>query len=559
MLTRLMALLLGTLALPLLPGCAPYRAPAPPQGRAVAPSSTRRPLATGVVPTGGYDCNVHFARQITQDADPGDSTGISYRQACLNPLYDAAGEWPICVCNNTGSVSSRPSVSECPAGYTEVGRCKRSSDYYQTCSTCSAKGVCQTPHQCRGGCGDRGSFCAKVAHSFVPTPAQCDVSAHDVLSAVEGCKTLCDRYFHDRYFDQSDRSSDEAGRWKLGRHAKIPDLGEFNDSLTKCRKNCGPPASGPFTELDNHWHWVTFNRWNPNENLDGWLRSYTVNKDKRYAPAAKCQELVNAYCKDPRVTWADGQKPPMPNLDARRKQCQRNLLLWPSPAGTNPSAVDFRAKTTVDFNNENVLDVSDDGFCDYFRHGNYLATETCYQIGSGDTNYAHLCGTRDPVKGGCGDLGGTCGKCSATAATCGGPINAYSPASIVVPAKENTCERPTVVNGGAAEIHAVFGSVPVAQTVVATWENKTSGCSLCSGPLVVPPSTASDAESPCGSVPRDRCWQSADADGHPIPVPLVTGTVNTIRVKFVDDRLRVSGDVVAIEPRAGDVQQSEGR
>jgi hypothetical protein len=464
-----------------------------------------------------WDCNVHRLRNILV---PGGTplANTSYRQACkIQGASQEFGEWPICVNNTNNDVESDKTRTQCPAGYTEVGRCKPSGDWYRT--SCHSLGLSATcTGDCPGGCGPTGEYPTQSDnfHNFVPTPAQCEMTVHDVLSAVENCKAMCARFFHDRYFDPTAQHQSTNGSWRLGPSPGYPNFSDSTYYVGACQLACGPVFwdTPPYGDgQDNHWHYVTFSRWNPNSDLDGWLRSYTVNKDKPDAPIGNCQGAVESYCSTMGLPLA------------KKNECKKGRLLIHDRL-LQPYALgggDFWQPITFDLNSETVPNPDDDAFCDLFFRGNVLATDTCYRRGDGQVNWYHRCASTIPDAA-CSSAklvgGASCDACNANARCTTADAPAYAVATIT---------QATVI-GGSLSLRATYTAPAGTTTVAARWENRTPGCpGVCSGPLSI---SGSD-------------WEPADVQGTPVNIPLVAGP-NAIYTKFVDSRLRTSGDTIDI-------------
>jgi hypothetical protein len=486
-------------------------------------------LAAPSAGAANLDCNVHLDR----DAAPGLQ---SYREMCRTmPGVTATDDWPICVCNNTGAIRNVRTDSVCPSGYTAVGRCKPARDHYRTCDNCQDT---PSPHcvgnSCESGCGTQGAYCYAnpTLHAFVPDDRLCDAAAHETLSAVEGCKALCRKYFANRYFDHTDQRQSTNGSWRLGTHATIPTLGDVPGQLTEiCEATCGPPnwndPTAPYgADHSCHWQFVSFIRWNPNESQDGWLRSFAVNRDKADAPSGKCNDLIAYYCNLPSVIPDNAS-----NKLAKRGQCKKNLVLWKPILGPSyADPVDFLKLTKFDLSediqNPTAADVADDAICDHFYRGNYLAAYTCYKRGDGAENAEHFCG--DATCGSPGTLGGDCTECSSDArCPTGTAPAAFGPAQITVPAKVAACQGTGDPLPSPLALTATYAgqeALPQADQVVeALWMNLTSGAS---GRLTF-----------AGANSSQSTWTAA--------VPLQAG-LNNVMVRFTDRALRISGDAVEV-------------
>jgi hypothetical protein len=343
--------------------------------------------------------------------DPGCTSGC--------PVQD---QWPVCVTQDgSGVVSDIVSDpydddGECPESYTRVGFCRGAAHYYERLAT---------PATSRPG--DR-------FYSFVHDEASCTPCGHEVVSAVETCKYLCRRYFGTLRFDTGTSTWIEGTTLALGDH-EVEVGGEPMPALDACVANCGPPnAATPATpwvselggapdDKHNHWYFVQYGRgWNPNDNLDNWVRSYTVNRDKATAPANKCQDWVNSYCN---AIIPAGQT-------AKRKTCKKNLLqrtggpLEPD-LGVTPTMFDDGTNWVLnlpdDGRNVDVMcpsastppDDEADGFCTHFYRGNMLCPNSCYFRGNdGEFNGHHLCGAA--IENEC--LGGGDSYCHQERAVC---------------------------------------------------------------------------------------------------------------------------------------------
>lgn len=503
----------------------------------------------------GYDCDVHATRPIRLDASQPEPVSTSYRELCRDIAKLDTGERPVCVCNNTGEVLSDPALTTCPQGYTKIGACRVSRHHNQTCSIdCGAcSGTCSTvcpTGTCEGGCGALGAYCPDSAYTnfaFVPEAAACGPAGHDPRSAVEGCKVLCDTYFANRYFDRSPQNpaGHQYGSWRIGTPPSgsgIPTLGAWQaagsiapTALAECRRKCGPPDDGggpaPYGSPpgDNNWRYVTFERRDPNVHLDRWLRSYAVNVPDRPDPPKKnCEELVADYCTNAPL---DNGQPLTVNPRAR---CKKNLMLFLEllPAEyTGP--VDFIAGTVFDFSYPRAAtpNFNDDGFCDHFALGHVLAYGTCYERDNGGANPQHYCG--DSSCSPDGTIGGDCKGCSPETATCTGEapllITPFHTVSAFLPfqSKPPTCGPTLTETASAVPVFALYTG-PSADVVSAKWENLTTGEK---GDMIF----------------SSNSWRTAVGPRGPeVAVSLAAGP-NTIRVRFTDDRLRVSGDALEVE------------
>jgi hypothetical protein len=220
------------------------------------------------------------------------------------------------------------------------------------------------------------------------------------------CKSLCDTYFSDLGYDEVEQkfrayadetpgcAEEESCRAMRNHDIALQGYCDQNDGTRKCdmspyqicRNNCGPVyhfADGeesvapyvsspsirqrPVHERHNHWHFVNFIRgWDGNDNLDNWLRSYTVNRDKPSAPSKVCNDVVRAYCKKLYPTNSGNAQ--------QRKECRKGLLA---------AAIDFDGDGQGDSN----------AFCDHFYQGNMLCENTCYTCGADCfQNSNHICG-----------------------------------------------------------------------------------------------------------------------------------------------------------------------
>lgn len=464
----------------------------------LAPVATAGLLGTVMIPTpaAAYVCDVHIPRDIYDDeTDTSPRSTHSLRDECFEvvPAFDTLpahsefetavpSEWVICLDHGTDKVVSDRSAkpSSCDTSQTELGKCVHAVRYY------TKKEV-----------GQPADFEGEVGYSFVPNPAVCEPCAHDVASAVLGCKAMCNRLLHGRYYDKDvdlqhnngswvlmtqeelidgpsalpshvnkvlfdpDVATDQGvmGNWESGGvlddHIYVIEDTSPTDLVTPaewCRRRCGPPnhldseTASEWNALNNHWRFVTFGRWNPNVGLDGWLRSYTVNKDKPDAPRKECKELVNGYCED-----LDG------TTVGNRNQCKKRLALRrlhmdnppPAPTPFPPTLVDYSGDTH-DFttlvsarypdncNDENFSEPEADGetnidkcdcdddplddpecqpnttrdlfkdnnfqndsFCDILFRGNYMCPKSCYRLGDGGHNPFHKCchGTKEGENG----------------------------------------------------------------------------------------------------------------------------------------------------------------
>jgi hypothetical protein len=299
--------------------------------------------------------------------------------------------WPVCVTAAGDEFLSDPGTDTCPESHHELGRCVAAGHYYEKMAAASRPAerfysFVLSHRDCAPGEATEDSLGEFVGYC-----------AHDVVSAVDACMRNCAQYFGSLAFDAS------AGKWDLASDLASPPAGAMtvhsatvpletdHTILTQCRAICGPPyddefvctdsndlmnplcASGDFTvhdtppwtskfsstartvaEKSNHWHFVQYGRgWNPNTNLDNWLRSYSVNRDKPYAPAGECVNLVNLYC--------DTQTP---NEDA----CKERKLLDPTFDPRLPPEIS-----------------QPDGFCGIFYRGSIVCPDTCH-AGGGDAD-----------------------------------------------------------------------------------------------------------------------------------------------------------------------------
>jgi hypothetical protein len=216
-----------------------------------------------------------------------------------------------------------------------------------------------------------GAYSPSVAHAFVA--ADEPPCAHDPGSAVATCKWHCGEIFGRRGYDTLQ-----------GRFVEMPptdprslaaatliDHPRFGDltPLEACLDNCGPPnrmmPAPPFilddAEMEDHWFFVTYHRWNPNQDLARWLRSYTVNPDKRTAPARVCQKLFDSYCE--------------------------NLL----PEGIDRSRCSEEGAGSTGR--------GDAGQCEIFRHGKTLCPGICYRRGGDSIRVPeHICDRDDDLR-----------------------------------------------------------------------------------------------------------------------------------------------------------------
>lgn len=520
-----------------------------------------------------YDCNVHQDRVILSAAEGGTSRTISLRDECFASV-GATNDWPICECANTpGKIVSDPSQSQCAAGHVELGRCVAAAKYYTG-----------------SGIGAQPVYSSTIERSFVPNPATCEPCAHDVASAVLGCKAQCRRYFTGRFFEKSDLSQHNGGSWRILHpdgsnnlngvlrldQFRVCDVNDPNETgtcpatqaerqalgkptaLEVCERRCGPPnlnnpESAPiWNQPGDAWSYVNHARWNPNDLLAHWLRSYNNVPDRPDPPAKECEQLVSAYCThlDQTIGLTDGQT----------VQCKKNLLLR-SPQiegrGFVPDEpfVDFEGKT-FDFTDVAKADpfkvtqlgMQNDGFCDHLRRANNSCSQTCNVPGDGFSNAFRFCGSvagilepigdcveelTTPVPGRPEPRGG---------AVCSLPppvdddfrgFNLGARFSIVLiasPPKASGCGATTSVASSTALVAAFYRNpypanfgegiaVAASETAKARWTNQTNGAS---GQLL-----------PAGF----GLWQTTDQ------VPLALGT-NRVVITFTDRQLRTSGDAI---------------
>jgi hypothetical protein len=150
----------------------------------------------------------------------------------------------------------------------------------------------------------------------------------------------------------------------------------------------------PGRDQNNHWYLVSFGRpWNPNENLDNWLRSYAVNRDKERAPSNVCNDIVAKYCSV--VVPRDN---PPPYADRKRARCRETLI--PGRDDGRNVTWSFPLPALDDLNGGPNAGLG--GFCDHFFLGNFLCPNTCTAGGSdaGDNPLHRCAGEQD------GELGG---------------------------------------------------------------------------------------------------------------------------------------------------------
>ena len=434
--------------------------------------------------------------------------------ATSGDYQQAADGWPVCVNDAVSVVVSDPTATSCPSPSApiQVGTCEPAAHFYERLAT---------PGASRPG---------QVFYSFVHDAAVCEPCAHDVVSAVATCRSRCDRYFDSLRFEYDPEDADDAGSWVLDTTSTTcsmedVDNGEGNADcalhntelesgedmgltpLEACRANCGPPdplvdthADGPpwvslwtnrpSDEKQNHWYFVQYGRgWNPNDNLDNWLRSYTVNRDKATAPAKECQTLVNVYCNQviPLNAGIDG-------LTKKRNECKANLPVfavasppdWPNLFPFTEGGVVDSSKVALnlpgDSRNESVTcsghcsvtstegcdidedcpggetclhdaapDEDSDGFCTDLFRGNMLCPNTCYFRGNdGEYNSHHLCGAEyGPTNQAC--LGGEDSVCNDVTATC---TNCKNGSNQVIACPTVSFYSPTPDSEGHATINA---------------------------------------------------------------------------------------------------------
>jgi hypothetical protein len=326
------------------------------------------------------------------------------------------------------------------------------------------------------------------------------------LSSVEGCRSVCDRYFH-RYFQQSD--SPPYGTWVVGSSSISLDTINLPNHypqctgfipLNICNANCGPPncaeSATPYgDDPDNDWRFTNFARHNPNTDLHGWLRSYDVNADKAASPRNVCNKILNDYCTDARVTSGT-------HLFQKRAQCEKGLLV----------STDFHP---FDFNLD--TDPSNDSFCDSFFLGNYMCDGSCYQMGDSADVPSHRCQGDWPG----GELVG--GPCVHDTAICDNAApRPFNVARITSPSRSASCGVSTAISGLFATVVVSYtdplgAAVSNDDVVSATWTNKATGVT---GQLV--PIT-------------DGQWN--------IVIRLNPGP-NTIKVQLTDNQARTSGDAI---------------
>ena len=454
-------------------------------------------------------------------------TGIEPDRGYRYPLVATSGDhqqpadsWPVCVDDGVSVVVSDPTATACPgAAPIQVGTCEPAGHFYERLAALSAS---------RPG---------EVFYSFVHEPETCEPCAHDVVSAVATCRARCDRYFGGLRFTYDPDDSDDRGAWVLDATSSSCTLAQVHQGnadcalhntvlgsgadagrtpLDACRTNCGPPdptvpahadgapwvskwTSKPPSEKQNHWHFVQYGRgWNPNDNLDNWLRSYTVNRDKATAPAAECQDLVGSYCNQV-IPLNQGIK----GVTKKRNECKANLPVfasaaapdWPSlfpyavggisdpakvalnlPGDARNEAVTCGGHCSITATEACVLDADcpsgetcrhdaapdgdSDGFCTDLFRGNMLCPNTCYFRGNdGEYNSHHLCGAIAETTGqAClGAEDSVCDQVTATCTSCtdgSGQVIGCPTVTILAPAPDPSGHA--VVNGTSVAVVALL-------------------------------------------------------------------------------------------------------
>jgi len=387
-------------------------------------------VLVGGAPTMGwaYDCNVHNDRPIAPSVGA-QTRMISLRDECFAADASSVPSFPICECVNTGTIVSDPMATSCPASgrYIELGRCVAAKRYYEV--HIQIQGY-NAPYEAD----------PRLHRAFVPNPDVCEPCAHDVVSSVLGCKALCRRYFTKRFFDPMDFDQHQAGSWRIENAdgsnnnnyplTPIPTLDHFRicdvntnplevdpcpstqegralagvpTAMEVCERRCGPPNhENPDTDAHwekpgDNWWFVNYRKWNPNDRLDRWIRSYNNVNDRPDPPAGECVKFVAEYCEYLRDLLGLTTGPVY--------QCKKNLLirrLEIEDEGTGVAEepfIDFHGPT-FDFTDIVKADpfrstptgMRNDGFCDHLRRGNNECPQTCSLEGSdGFSNEWHHC------------------------------------------------------------------------------------------------------------------------------------------------------------------------
>jgi hypothetical protein len=297
-------------------------------------------------PALAFDCDVHRYRSYCEQY-PG---AAEWTADDPYPPQGASDGWPICTSADGSVVAPQFPKGRCLPGSAtpiEVGRCEPAAHYYE-----------------QGG----GEPAAPHAHyAYVANREHCEPCAYEVRTAVATCKSLCEDVFGGLGFDGTDFVPMDASDARSMRTLELS-TGRYEDltPLQACVENCGPANHGaPFVAKGrdanqeakgDHWYHTTYGRdWDPNTNLDNWLRSYAANQDKRTAPTNVCRKLVDQYCIDVTTDLAS------------ERECRR--------IGRGFGIA------------------SDIGFCEDWFRGSYLCEDTCHAFGR-DAAYLpeHICG-----------------------------------------------------------------------------------------------------------------------------------------------------------------------
>lgn len=166
----------------------------------------------------------------------------------------------------------------------------------------------------------------------------------------------------------------------------------------------------PAYDEHNHWNFVSFGRGvTANRNLDNWLRSYSINRDKATAPSAVCGNIIGKYCS---TILPRNDSPP--RAAEKRQRCKDQMIPGQGDGQTPAVPWKFPLPPLDDFNGP---DAGVPGFCDHFFLGNYLCPNTCTMQGSdaGDNPLHRCAGDQNGELG-----GGSCPEMAVATATAPG-------------------------------------------------------------------------------------------------------------------------------------------